>query len=65
MRAAADLVWVQGHRAPIVERWPDDAPTGVKLGKVVLARRGLTPGESGLSLTELARRHHLPNGRTA
>jgi hypothetical protein len=56
------LVYVRGLRGRAPEKWPDDAPPGVKSGKRVIAAFALPASEAGLSLDELVRRHPLPAG---
>jgi hypothetical protein len=53
------LVYVRGRRGPEAEKWPGDAPAGVKQGKRVIAAFDLPPDEIGLSIDELTRRHPL------
>lgn len=54
------LVWIAGLRGPVPEKWPHDAPQGVKLGKVVLCEYPLSAAEFALSIAILEQRYPPP-----
>jgi hypothetical protein len=58
--SAASFVWVRGPRGPECQRWPADAPAGVKTGQRIIASRPLSNAEAKLSLTELAAKYPAP-----
>jgi hypothetical protein len=60
MITAGSIVWVQGLRGPTPEKWPADAPNGVKEGKTILAEHKLTIDEYELTLPILEQRYPPP-----
>lgn len=58
--SAGRLVWVSGLRGAVPEKWLDDAPHGVKLGKIVLCEYPLSAAEFALSIAILEQRYPAP-----
>jgi hypothetical protein len=56
---AGAFVYVRGLRGPEPEKWPSDAPAGVKVGKHVIAKIDLAPDLYALPIAELERRYPL------
>lgn len=51
------VVWVREHGRVHAEKWPHDAPGGVKADRFVVAYHELRPGEFGMAIAILEQRY--------
>jgi hypothetical protein len=58
--SVGSLVWIKGLRDPAAEKWPNDMPSGGKVGKVVLAEHELSADEYALKIAILEQRYPCP-----
>lgn len=54
------FVWLKGLRGPEPQKWPHDAPTGVRAAGTVLATHKIGAEAYALSFDELERRFPPP-----
>lgn len=58
--SGGSFVWVKGLRGPSPEKWPHDAPSGVRTDKVILAEHKLGRDEFDLTIAILEQRYPPP-----